>query len=227
MNTILHTGPQIGEGIYTLSDIGQILGVPYHKVYRWIKEYWDTKLASDFEGTYSWHDGKSRAIGFHTLIELVVFSQLSDAGIKPKIVLEAHRELSKLFKTPFPFATSSVVKNIFTDGNKVFFRKNDEDIYSLDGKKQLNLKFIFDFFKNIDFGDDELASKFWPLGRKKSIVVDPHHQFGQPVIEGTNISADAINSMYKGGDNPKFIAYMYELKLNQINDAIQFCKSAA
>lgn len=228
MNATLHNRAHLGEGIYTLPDIGQILGLPYYKVHKWIKEYWDTILANDFDETYSWHDGKSRAVGFHTLIELVVFSQLNEAGIKPKAILNAHKELSDTFNTQYPFATSYVIKGMFTDGFKIYFKESEEgSIYTLDENKQFNLKFIQDFFKNIDFGEDELASKFWPMGRSKSIVVDPHHQCGQPVIEGTNVSADAINTMYKSGEKLEFIAYLYELKANQIKDALEFCKSAA
>jgi uncharacterized protein (DUF433 family) len=227
MNAILHNGPQLGEGIYTLPDIGQILGIPYHKVHKWIKDYWDTILANDFDHAYSWHDGKSRAVGFHTLIELVVFSQLNEAGIKPRDILKAHKELSNKFNTAFPFATSKVVKNIYTDSFKIYFKEDYESIYSLDGKNQFNLKFIEDFFKNIDFGDDELAARFWPLGRKHSIVVDPQHQCGQPVINGTNISADAINTMHLSGDKIEFIAYLYNLKSKQVKDAIEFCNQAA
>lgn len=223
----LHRGPEIGAGIYTMPDIGQILRIPYQKVQRWVKDYWDTKLAKDFGQSYSWHDGKSRAIDFHTLIELVVFSQFREAGVKPKEILKAHKELSVIFNSPFPFATSKVLKSIFTDGNTIFFKEGSDAIVSLDGKRQFNFKFIELFFKNIDFGDDDLASRFWPLGKKKSVVVDPHHQCGQPVIDGTNIVPDAIYNLYKAGDKADYIAYLYEIDVKKVKDAVEFCKTAA
>jgi len=218
---------ELGGGIYTLPDIGHILKIPYQKVHRWIKEYWDKRLATNFQTTYSWHDGKSRAIGFHTLIELVVFSQLNEAGIKPKDILFAHSELAKEFNTQYPFATSRVVKNIKTDGLKIYFKRDSENIYSLDGKKQLNLQFISNFFKNIDFGDGDLAARFWPMGKEKRIVVDPSHQLGQPVIKGTNITPESIISMHLAGDSRQLIAHIYDIEEQDVNDAIEFGKLAA
>lgn len=217
----------IGTGIYTLPDIGHILGIPYHKVHRWISKYWETELIQDFDSEYSWTDGKSRAVSFHTLIELVVFSQLSEAGLKPKGILNAHKELSKLFKTKFPFATARVVNNIGTDGNTIFFKQEQEGIFSLDGKRQFNLRFIVEFFKNIEFGSNDLAMRFWPRGKENNIVVDPRHHFGQPTIDGTNVVPESVFKMFQAGEKKDFIGYLYNLNEKQIEEAIAFCKTAA
>lgn len=227
MTLVLENKPAIGHGIYTLPDIAHILRMPYHKVNRWVKEYWDNRLASDFEGRYSWTDGMARAIGFHTLIELFVFLQLSDSGVRTIEVLKAHTELSKLFKTPYPFATSNIIKRIETDSKKVYFKKGNEEIYSLDGNRQFNLLFIQDFFKNVDFRNDALAARLFPIGKKKSIVVDPEYQFGQPVIHGTNILPLTIYNLYKGQEPIDFIAELYEISQKQVEHAIEFCELAA
>ena len=225
--TIFENKPLIGHGIYTMPDIAHILQVPYHKVGRWVKEYWDNRLASDFEGRYSWTDGMARAIGFHTLIELFVFLQLSEAGVRTVEVLKAHTELSKLFNTPYPFATSNIIQKIGTDSRKIYFNEGDDVIFSLDGKKQFNLQFIQDFFKNVDFSNDALAARFFPMGKMKSIVVDPEYQFGQPIIHGTNILPLTISNMYKGQDPIEFIAEIYEISEVQVKHAIEFCELAA
>ncbi len=217
---------KIGGGIYTLPDIAHIFNIPYYKVSKWVKEYWDVRLANDFENQYSWTDGKARAINFHTLIELFIFMQLSDAGVKTKDILMAHQKLSLINKTKFPFATNSIIKAMSTDGKQIFFSYNGEEL-TLDGKLQFNLGFIKEFFKNIDFGSDELATRLWPMGRKSSIVVDPQHHFGQPVINGTNIVPDTIFNMSLAGENNKFIALIYNISEKQVTDAIKFCKKAA
>lgn len=93
---------RIGEGIYTLPDIAQIFNIPYYKVSKWVKEYWDVRLANSFENQYSWTDGMARAISFHTLIELFVFMRLSDAGVRTKDILMAHQKLSSINNTKFP-----------------------------------------------------------------------------------------------------------------------------
>lgn len=227
MFTTLKSKPTLGAGIYTLPDIAHILRIPYHKVSRWVKEYWDNRFASDFEGRYSWTDGKARAIGFHTLIELFVFLQLSDSGVRTKEVLQAHSELARIFSTPFPFATLNIVSRIGTDSKKIFFKESSDIIYSLDGRRQFNLKFIQDFFNNIDFSEDSLAVRLFPLGKSKSIVVDPEHQFGQPIIRNTNILPLTIYAMYKANEPIPFIAELYNLSKKQVKNAIEFCELAA
>jgi hypothetical protein len=108
----------IGNGIYTVPDVARILQLPYHKVNKWLNEYWDGKLGQAFKGKYSWRVDSTRAVGFHTLIEFYVMMQLSDAGVTPNQILKAHGELAKEFKTIFPFAQKQVIDNISTDGKK-------------------------------------------------------------------------------------------------------------
>lgn len=227
MTTTLDSRPKLGGGVYTLPDIASILGIPYHRVARCVKEYWDMRLASDFDGKYSWHDGKSRAVNFHTLIELFVFFQLNEAGVRTPNILKAHTELSRFFSTPYPFANADVLRGMRTDGKVVFFEIDNNSIISLDGKKQFNLAFLKEFFKNIDFDDSSMAVRLWPIGKDHSVVVDPKHQFGQPTVEGTNIRPAVIYQMHQGGESPRFIASLYDLSVTQVEDSIEFCKKAA
>lgn len=217
---------EIGNGIFTTQEIAQILQLPYHKVRTWITKYWDGELGKFYEQNYSWSVENSKAVGFHTLIEFYVMMQFSEAGVKTKEVLKAHKELAEMFQTNFPFAKEEVLKNIKTDKLKVYLKKNGDTI-SLDGTKQLNLDLISMFFQNLDFGNDNLASRFWPLGKKHLVVCDPHHKFGQPTISGTNIQSEAIFRMYKANEPIAFIAYIYEVSEKAVKDAIKFHKNAA
>lgn len=217
---------EIGNGIFTMQEIAQILQLPSHKVRTWITKYWDGELGRFYEQNYSWSIENSKAVGFHTLIELYVMMQFSEAGVKTKEVLKAHKELAEMYKTNFPFAVEEVLKNIKTDKFKVYLRKN-EDTISLDGTKQLNLDLISMFFHNLDFGKDNLAARFWPLGKNHLVVCDPHHKFGQPTISGTNIQSEAIYNMYKAKEPIKFIASIYEVSEKAVKDAIMFHKNAA
>lgn len=217
---------KIGNGIFTTQEIAQILQLPYHKVRTWITKYWDGELGKFYEQNYSWSIDNSKAVGFHTLIEFYVMMQFAEAGVKTKEVLKAHKELAEMYQTNFPFAVEEVLKNIKTDKFKVYLRMNGDTI-SLDGTKQLNLGLISMFFQNLDFGKDNLASRFWPLGKKRLVVCDPHHKFGQPTISGTNIQSEAIYNMYKAKEPIPFIASIYEVSEKAVKDAIKFHKNAA
>jgi Protein of unknown function (DUF433). len=98
---------------------------------------------------------------------------------------------------------------------------------TLDGSKQLNLDFIKLFFKKLDFDNDLLATRLWPLGKNKAVVCDPQHKFGQPIIEGTNIQTEAVYKMYLANEPIAFIASLYEIPEKKVKDAISFHKNAA
>ena len=72
-----------------------------------------------------------------------------------------------------------------------------------------------------------LASRFWPLGKDFNIVCDPHRKFGQPIINGTNIQAEAVYRMYLANEPIDFIAALYETSKKNVQDAITFNKTAA
>jgi len=217
---------QLGNGIYTTMEIANILRIPYQKVHLWINKYWDGELGKAYEGNYSWSIDKTKAVGFHTLVEFYIMVQFAEVGVSTRQVLNAHKELSKTFNTPFPFAQKNVIENIHTDGKKIFLSTNDGTI-TLDGSKQFNLAFIKLFYKKLEFDNDLLASRYWPLGKGHKIVCDPHHKFGQPIVEGTNIQAEAIYRMYVAKEPMSFIADLYEISEDKVKDAVKFYKEAA
>jgi uncharacterized protein (DUF433 family) len=216
---------EIGIGCYTVSEIARILQLDYSKVDRWLRVYWDGKLGDAFGEQYSWKVNESRAVSFHTLIEFYIMAELSEAGVKPKEVLNAHQILSEKYITAFPFAQKDLIEGLKTDGKKVFLTMG-EDVLSLDGTNQFNLNLIKLFFKKLEFGSDNLALRFWPIGKKKSVVIDPQRQMGHPVLENNNIYPETIFNLHKGGDSVEFIAYLYELDVKSVKDAIAYSKAA-
>jgi uncharacterized protein (DUF433 family) len=216
----------LGIGIYTISDISNILNLKYFKVERLLNEYWDKRFSQDLGKKYSWSIGKTKAVSFHTLVEFYIFFQLKESGVSTAQIIKAHSELSKMYQTPFPFAVSSIIDSIRCVGKRIVFELKG-DFINLDATKQFNLKFIQEFAKKIVFDENELAEKFYPLGKKNCVVVNPHNQFGHPVIDNTNIFPETIYSLYKSNESKKFIAASYDLSIKQVDDAISFCKPAA
>lgn len=218
---------EIGNGIYTLPDLARILNLDYHKVQRLLNEYWDKRLANDFSEKYSWTVGKSKAVSFHTLVEFYIFYQLKESGVSTQAILKAHKELSNIFKTPFPFAKSEILEGLNCFGKRIVFEISKDDIIDLDSTKQLNLKFIKNFMHKLDFDNNNLAERLYPLGKKHSVIIDPKNQFGQPTIIGTNLFPETIYNLYNNKESKKFIASTYDISLKEVNDAINYCKTAS
>jgi uncharacterized protein (DUF433 family) len=224
MKTIAHKN-ELGYGIYTIPDISRLLKIERRKVTRYISEYWDERVGHKlFNDTYSWTANKrNKAVNFYVLIELHTFFELQKLGVKAKTILKARSSISKELGLEYPFASSELL----TDGNRIWYQF-EEDIVNADGTLQTNFVNVINFFASkVDFQDTGLAGRFWPFGKEKSIVVDPHHQFGQPVIRGTNVNAEVIYSMYKSGEPPSALAVLYDLTQQEVTDAIDFYRIAA
>ncbi len=223
--------PRIGIGVYTLPDVAGILDIPYHKVHRWVNEYLNNRLGKNFDAHYTWSIDTTKAVSFHTLVELHTFFQLSKAGVRSDKILEAHALLAKKFDTTFPFAFEPVLAGLRTDGRCLYHKTKDSKgrsvILDLDGTYQLSLAFIKLFFKKLDFGDDLLAERYWPIGKSNSIVCDPRKKFGQPIIDGTGVPADAIYGMKEAKRKPAHVAKLYSITEKQVKDAIEYCEKAA
>jgi len=225
MKAISHKN-ELGFGIYTIPDISRLLKIDRRKVTRYISEYWDERLGKKlFSDTYSWSVNKrNKAVNFYVLIELFTFFKLQELGVNVKAILKARSAIAEELKIDYPFASSKLL----TDGKNIWYRFQ-EDIINADGSNQTNfVKFIEDFAINVDFSNKSfLAEKLFPFGRDKRIVVDPHRQFGQPIIDGTSINAEVIYSMYKSGEPIDSLAILYDLTEKEVNDAINFYRSAA
>ncbi|MGB1039619.1 MAG: DUF433 domain-containing protein [Flavobacteriales bacterium] len=216
----------LGQGIYTVSDIADLLNLPYYKVNRLLNEYWNKRLAKDKQ-PYSWTLNKSKAVNFHTLIEFFIFFQLKESGVTTTSILNAHKELSELFNTSHPFAEAKILSGISCFGSKIVFEYSKDQIINLDSSKQLNMNFIRNFIKKLDFENGNLAMRFYPEGKSSTIIVDPSHQFGQATIKGTNVFPETIFNLFQRKEKKKYIASSYGISLKQVNDAINYCSNVA
>ena len=86
---------------------------------------------------------------------------------------------------------------------------------------------ILPFSKKIEYNKENMAVAFYPLGMEKDIVVNPKHQFGEPIIRDTNILASTIAQMFEAGDSEELISNLYQIDQSSIKDAVAFHKKVA
>lgn len=226
MNKTIQHKSKLGYGLYTIPDISRILGFPQSTVSRYIKLYWDKKVGKEVYGdSYSWSvDNRTKAVNFYVLIELYTFIHLQKLGVSVQKISKSRIHLAKELGTPYPFAFAGILSN----GSKIWYEFQDS-IIDADGSRQTNLvQIIHEFAKRIDFNsDNKLASRFYPSGKDKCIVVDPHHKFGMPIVKGTNINTEILHSMLSSGESIESLSILYDLSKGQIKDVMSFYKEEA
>ncbi|HEY4322456.1 MAG TPA: DUF433 domain-containing protein [Mucilaginibacter sp.] len=213
---------KVGEGIYSKRDVADILHLPYHKVSRWMNDFW-----SD----YTFGNAENKLINFKTLIEFYTFYHLRENGFSSQHTKAIHASIAKDLNTPYPFATKiHFINSENLKSKKYVYYEVGDHIIKSDGKKQFDLKpFLIPFLNKIEFNNDEIpiVDKFYPLENSKRIVVDPKLQFGKPTITGTGIKAEVINGFYEGGESKESICKIYNLHIQQVEDAILYFKQTA
>lgn len=211
-----------GQGLYTASDAAAILGLKENKVSYWFRKYVKDVFETQTNYRYYYNFKNLTAVNFHTLIEIYVFNFLKEKNIKTAKIVQAHQELSKLLKTPYPFSHAEI---LLASGIDILYQLGEILAVSGTGFQQAISEYVMPYSKKIEFREN-LADKYYPLGKDHSVVINPKNQFGSPIIEGTNIKVSTLTNLYRGGEKIEFISQLYDLTEKQVKDAITFDKAA-
>jgi uncharacterized protein (DUF433 family) len=219
-----------GKGIYTLLTAAKILKMNPRKMRRWIKgytyyknmEYRSSKPLIKTEFDY---DPDDVIISFLDLTELLFINTFIEYGINIQKIRKAAITASGLLNTSHPFA----IRKMFTDGKSIFaeIAQKEKDTSLLDLiKKQYQFEKIIEplLYKCIDFDKHDYAERWWPLGKKENIVLDPSRNMGQPILNDYNIRTELIYELYKTKHSISEISDWYELDKGAIEAAISFEK---
>lgn len=206
--------PQLGEGIYQTSDVAKILKLPYRKVYNLMKGFWQS---------FTFGDEGNKAVNFYSLIEFYIYFQCRENGMSAQKFKKFHKVLSTNLETKYPFAHY----NIRTDYKNIWAEVED-NLVRADGKTQFDFLPLLDkFLHNVSYGANNMADRYFPLGKDVKVVVDPMNQFGQPCVYGTAIKTKSIYSLHLGGETHKRISNLYDIPEDKVRDAIRFHTTAA
>jgi uncharacterized protein (DUF433 family) len=158
-------------------------------------------------------------------MELRIVKALVDKGVSLQEIRHAANLARGAFRTEHPFAS----RPIFTDGRRVFagFARsvNAGDLIELSEKNVLQViagGVLEPFLEEIEFDKDSaLAKRWWPLGRRIPVLLDPRISFGAPVIEGTRIRTLVLAGM-SAKTSPEETAKTYQLSREQVQAAVRF-----
>lgn len=208
-----------------MPEAAVILQIPLHKIRFWTNGYSPTLSKGQraiVPNLKLLGSSRDRAFNFLTLIEMRVIMAFRESGISFHKVRQARQELITMLGMNHPFA----YRKLLYDKKKIYvvFDGPEKSTIELGTRGQAVFHdIISNFCKKIDFSNQsELAERFWPLGRDKSIVVDPHHAFGHPVIHGTNIFPETIFNLHRAGETKDAIINLYDITETQYSDSIEF-----
>lgn len=226
-----------GTGFYSLAEAARLIRVPTRSIVRWLYGYdyqvtkggekqrrhssplWAPEYVSD---TYD-----EKVIGFHDLLELRIVREFVSNGVPLLVIRRCLEAAQQLYGIPYPMTTH----RFSTDGKTVFVQVLQEgmekEMVDL-RKRQLVFSDIIrpSLYSGIEY-DGEFARRWFPEGRnRRNIVLDPHQQFGKPMVAEEGVPTEALYSNYKveGADQAALgvVARIFEIPIRKVEAAVRF-----
>jgi uncharacterized protein (DUF433 family) len=215
------TTSYLGLGLYTIQDATRATRIPEAKLRRWIN---GSKQHGPPVFPRPYPDLAERGVlTFHELIQLRMIQAFRDQLVPLVDIRIAVNVLMERWGTQCPLA----VRGLFTDGRRLIMELRGQGRISARLFEELpNGQLVFDFASkfftaHIDY-EAELARYYWPLGKEKGIVLDPHRNFGRPILHESRVPTEPLYQMYCAGESVEAIAEWYGVTPHGVNAAILY-----
>lgn len=227
------TDSWLGLGIYAVEDAARFADVAPRDARRWLGGYCrrtpsqteDTRYAPLWQVRFPAIDGVL-GLSFADLVQLQVVVQLRRKLEVPLQTLrKAVRHAQDVMKMDYPPAR----RDFQTDGKTLFLEvltgSDDPSERHLDDLMtgQFVMRLVLaPLFRQLDFGLDRGAERWWPLGKSRKVVVDPAFAMGQPVTSvsyvPTRVLAEAVHAL----GSVDAASRWYEVSAAEVRDAMSF-----
>lgn len=224
------TDVQYGIGAYTLAEAGHLLGVSPVTLKRWLFGYSYkhhgpvTTQESLWQPQYG-VDQEDPLLGFRDLIEARIVRGLRSLGIGLPTIRQCLSRASEIVKDSHPFST----RRFKTDGQRIFLEitdklesvEHDPALIDLKSRQRVFQTIVAPSFVDLSF-DADVASRWWLLPHKRTIVLDPARSFGQPIVEENGVPTARLAQAVAAEGSVERVAALFELKPAIVRDALQF-----
>lgn len=211
----------LDRAIYSYGDVDRLAGLHSGTARRWLEGY--SRGAKFYEPVLREAPTGADAVTWGEMVEARLLAEFRSRRVpvqrmRPAIVL-LRREFGR-----YPLAHSRPFLDV--DGRELVRLVQDQ--VGLERPLQLVVVrsgqlVLADaaerFHSAVDYVDD-VVMRLRPSARTPEVVMDPRRAFGQPSIR--NIRTDALAEDFRAGTGREELAELYDLSLEQIDEALRF-----
>jgi len=199
-----------------VSDAARYLRTPYSTVRSWL---------SDGNGLVERQFTDDRLVGFLELMELHFIKMFRSEGVSLQAIRKAAAAAAERFDTHYPFA----VKRFDTDGKTIFAtlansEGNEELVEDLRRGQYVFKNILSPFFRKLSY-DSSLISQYWPLGKRRPVVLDPLRGFGRPIDDKSGIATHVLFGAVQSGESVEKVADWFGVTTASVKAAVEFERS--
>ena len=177
---------QLDRPSYAVAEAGRLAGLTAGRVRRWLRGY-EYSYGDSVRGQPPVLRGRgteSSYASFLDLVDLLFVKRFLDHGVSLQKLRRALDEARQILGTKH-FARQT----FFTDGRSV--------LELMSGGQWVIAPVIRELARQIEFESPEgLASRWYPLGRNRPVVLDPRVSFGAPSIAGRGVKTINIHDLF-------------------------------
>jgi uncharacterized protein (DUF433 family) len=217
----------LNTGIYSVPEASRLTSVSAGRIRRWLKGYRFKSGSKRYASPPLWRGqlepiDKSLALGFLDLIEIRFVDKFIDAGVSWTMLRKVRERAMELFKSPHPFCSNK----FFTDGREILVELHEEtgeqSLVEIIKSQHVFRQILKPFLKELEFGKDNTLLRWWPLGEKRSVVLDPKRSFGQPIVSKDGVPTHFLAKALQATGSLKEVAQWYEVSEAEVKDAAEF-----
>jgi len=210
----------LGKGIYTIPEASRLSKVGPGKIKRWISGYevagrpYNRVFAPDIPPI-----DHAYALSFHDLIEVRFINEFRKHGVSWPTIRIAFNKAMEILQSNHPFAS----RRFHTDGKHILAEVSDKKLLEL-VRDQLEWTDLIERYlvRGIEFTENDMAGRWWPLPESKRIVIDPTRRFGKPIVDKFAIPTSAIASAFNTEQSVEDVARWFQIDEESVRDAIEF-----
>jgi uncharacterized protein (DUF433 family) len=216
----------LGTGIYTISEASRLTRIPPRRIRRWLLGYHYIQdgavhaspavLAPELPLL----DGIP-ALGFLDLQEVRFVDAFLSRGVSWKTLRTTEERARLELGLSHPLSSG----RFWTDGRNLLLEvaegARDSAMLNL-AKNQLELRRIVQpFLSKLEFADDQ-AIRWWPMGRRRRVVVDPLRSFGQPVVSKEGVPTAVLSRALDVEKSVGRVASWFQVSRTSVKHAAEF-----
>lgn len=225
VNNTVTTARLLNAGIYTVPEAARLTRVSPARIRRWLRGY-DFKTAKDRHHSNPVWTGQFKpiedklAVGFKDLMEIRFVNAFIQQGVSWKTMRHAHSAAKEKLGSDHPFCTHKFA----TDGRVILLQQaqdsGDTCLVNIATSQCEFEKIVTPFLRELEF--DRGVTRWWPLGRERSVVVDPVRNLGQPTVAQSGVPTRILAGSVESNGSVEVVAQWFEVALEEVRDAVEF-----
>jgi hypothetical protein len=176
--------------VYSIAEAARLCGLSQGRVRRWIQR---SSNVVHTPGRMSKHG--AMGLDFVDLIELRYVKAFVEAGVSWHVLRAVHARAAAKLHVDHPFAT----RKFFTDGYAILARIAEPALLEVIADRRVFSRMVHRYFAGeggLDFDAGGMAVRWWPMGKKRLVVIDPERSFGQPIVSTEGVPTAVLYKTY-------------------------------